>query len=221
MNSALGSPSLCCPTILVVVSALFVLGAPAQGRAEIVQPTAQASTDLSDDLRYLEIVASLEEAAKLANPSSASVAQGRAKLKSFSQLSTPAQSFILKAYDAGKASVDPVDPKAALKRFQLGANLIGLMQDVEALEVYLQSDDFQEGKVFVSAWDDIEFLTTRYPSIDRIVTPAIQARFRALDEAVSERLEQKLQAATEAGVVLDELNAKLDALLQGIEAAGQ
>ena len=221
MNSALGSPSLRCPAIWVVVSALFVLGAPAQGHAEIVQPTAQASTDLSDDLRYLEIVASLEEAAKLANPSSASVEQGRAKLEGFSDLASPAQGFILKAYDAGKASIDPSDPKAALKRFQLGANLIGLMQDVEALEGYLESNDFQEGKDFVLAWDDIEFLTTRYPSIDRVLTPAIQARFRALDEAVSERLEQKLQSATEAGVVLDELNAKLDALLQGIEAAGQ
>lgn len=223
MKPALGDTGLRKPLIGAALSGLCVLAFHGQAVAEETKPTgviAVSATNLAADPRYLDIVASFEAAATLGKPSPSSLEQGRMKLKGFTQLATPAQNFILKAYDAGKASIDPTDPKAALKRFQLGANLIGLMQDVKTLEGYLGNDGFRGDEEFVLTRDDIEFLTTRYPSIDRVLTPGLQTRFRALEEAVSDRLEQNLQSATEAGVALDELNAKLDALLQGIEAAG-
>lgn len=204
----------------------FVGHAEADGNPAANLP-ANSIVSHASDPRYLEIVASFEEATRLANPSSASVAQGRAKLQGFSDLASPAQGFILKAYGAGKVSIDPADPKAALKRFQLGANLIGLMQDVGTLEGYLATKHLPDGEKFTFAEDSLQFLVARYPSVTAVLSPDLQTRFRALDEAVSLRIDQnyleaqsRLTAATDANATLDELNAKMDALLQGIEAAG-
>ena len=102
------------------------------------------------------------------------------------------------------------------------------MQDVGALEGYLETNHFPEGGKLAFAEDSLRFLATRYPSITDVLTPDLHARFQALDEAVSRRIDrnyldaqERLTAATDANAALDELNAKMDALLQGIEAAGQ
>ena len=230
MKPALGDTCLRKPLIGAALSGLCLLAFHGQAVAEEAKPTgivAISSTNLVADPRYLDIVASFEEAATLGKPSPSSLEQGRMKLRSFTQLAIPAQNFILKAYDAGKASIDPADPKAALKRFQLGANLIGLIQDVETLEGYLEATNFPEGQKLAFAEDSVLFLVARYPGLTAVLSPDLQARFLALDEVVSLRIDrnsvdaqERLKAAVDASASLDELNAKLDALLQGIEAAG-
>ena len=139
---------------------------------------------------------------------------------------TPAsQDFILRAFSAGKLTGGGEGQNLNFENGKLAANLIGMMRDTEVMARYIETRVIPENRDIPKASDNFDRMLRDFPEVALVLTPEVQARIFALEGQVITVLDeeiakdkQRIAGLRSENAALDRLNARLVALLAGLQS---